>query len=222
VDALKEAILMTTTITDTDAASVEVALFRLRPGVDEAAFLRASAAIAPAVRAFGGFRRRTLYKSEDGRWVDLVDWDSLADAQRAAEAALTSPACQPFLAMIDPADDVMIHARPVRRYDAPPAEAGGVVELHLARLNPGVTDEALLRAADGIMPDARAMDGYLGRQVLKADDGRWIDVIAWRDRAAAVKAGEAFLALPSARPLLAAIDPESITAHFLQPAQRHE
>jgi heme-degrading monooxygenase HmoA len=213
---------MTTTTTMTDAATVEVALFRLRPGVDEAAFLRASAAIVPAVRAFGGFRRRTLYRSEDGRWVDLVDWASLADAQRAAEAALTSPACRPFLALIDEADDVMLHARPVRRYDAPPAGEGRVVELHLARLKSGVTDEELLRAADGIMPDARAMDGYLGRQLLKANDGCWIDVIAWRDREAAVKAGEAFLALPSAQPLMAAIDLESVTALFLQPVQRHE
>jgi heme-degrading monooxygenase HmoA len=212
---------MTTTFTDTDAATVEVALFRLRPGVDEATFLRASAAMAPAVRAFGGFRRRTLYKSEDGRWVDLVDWDSLADAQRAAEAALTSPACQPFLALIDDADEVMIHARPVRRYDAPPAGEGGVVELHLARVMSGVSDEELLRAADAIMPDARAMDGYLGRQVLKADDGRWIDVITWSDREAATRAGEAFLALPSARPLMAAIDLESVTMLYLQPVQRH-
>jgi hypothetical protein len=66
------------------------------------------------------------------------------------------------------------------------------------------------------------MDGYLGRQVLKADDGRWIDVIAWRDRAAAVKAGEAFMALPSAQPLLAAIDLASVSMLFLTPAQRHE
>ncbi len=89
--------------------TVEVVLFKLKPGVEEAAFVRASDALLPVLRAMSGFVRRELLKGEDGQWIDLVHWNSLAEAQAAAEQVPHLPACHPFLGMIDETSVTMLH-----------------------------------------------------------------------------------------------------------------
>ena len=95
---------------------LEVVLFKLKPGADEAAFLAACEAVMPDLRVMRGFIRRELFKDSDGRWMDTVHWQSLDDAHRAAEAFLNLPCAQTLIALIDEPSMTMLHLEPVRSY----------------------------------------------------------------------------------------------------------
>lgn len=95
---------------------LEVVLFKLRPGADEAAFLAASEAVMPDLRAMRGFIRREVFKDVDGRWMDTVHWQSLGDAHRAAEVFLGLPCAQTLIALIDEPSMTMLHLEPMRSY----------------------------------------------------------------------------------------------------------
>lgn len=96
---------------------VELVLFRLNAGVADASFLEAADATAGALHKLGGFIRRELLKSADGQWVDLVYWNSMAEAQHAADAIMHLPACRPFLGMIDESSITMLHLDRWRKYN---------------------------------------------------------------------------------------------------------
>jgi Antibiotic biosynthesis monooxygenase len=95
---------------------LEVVLFKLKPGEDEAAFLAASEAVMPDLRAMRGFIRREVFKDADGRWMDTLHWQSLEDAHRAAEVFLGLPCAQTLIALIDEPSMTMLHLEPVRSY----------------------------------------------------------------------------------------------------------
>jgi hypothetical protein len=95
---------------------LEVVLFKLKPGADEAAFLAASEAVMPDLRTMHGFIRRELLKDADGRWMDTVHWHNLDDAHRAAEVFLSLSCAQTLVALIDETSMTMLHLEPVRSY----------------------------------------------------------------------------------------------------------
>ena len=66
---------------------------------------------------------------------------------------------------------------------------GLTVELVTFKLNEGADEAAFLQAADAVMADIRQLPGYVRRELLKGDDGQWIDVVHWRSRADALAAG---------------------------------
>lgn len=78
----------------------------MMPTTDEA-FLEAAAAIQPLLAAQPGFADRTLFRTADGWWLDLVHWSG-KEAAGAAEAAVMAKAGEegspvmPFLMQIDP------------------------------------------------------------------------------------------------------------------------
>ncbi len=96
--------------------TLEVALFRLKEGTDQEAFLAATDATNTALKQYGGFIRREVLTSEDGQWLDLVYWNSLEEALSAAEQILSDPSCHPFLEMLDMESVTMLHMHPVRSY----------------------------------------------------------------------------------------------------------
>ena len=95
---------------------LEVVLFKLKPGADDAAFVAASEAVMPDLRAMRGFIRREVFKDADGRWMDTVHWQNLDDAHRAAEAFLGLPCAQTLIALIDEPSMTMLYLEPVRSY----------------------------------------------------------------------------------------------------------
>jgi Antibiotic biosynthesis monooxygenase len=98
---------------------LEVVLFKLKPGADEAAFLAASEAVMPDLRAMRGFIRRELFKDTEGHWMDTVHWHSLDDAHHAAEAFLSLSCAQTLIALIDEPSMTMLHLEPVQAYSQP-------------------------------------------------------------------------------------------------------
>jgi hypothetical protein len=80
----------------------EVITFRLRSGVDEAAFLAADALVQTAFAyQRRGLVRRTTARGDDGRWLVIVVWTSLDEADAAAESFGDDPAGREFLDLVD-------------------------------------------------------------------------------------------------------------------------
>ncbi|HEX8597353.1 MAG TPA: hypothetical protein VF952_02445 [Chloroflexia bacterium] len=96
--------------------TLEAALFRLKAGTDEEAFLMASDGTMTALKGYSGFIRREVLKSDDGQWLDLIYWHSLEEAMSAAEQIISDPTCHPFLEMLDMGSITMLHLQPVRTY----------------------------------------------------------------------------------------------------------
>lgn len=94
--------------------TVEMVQFRLKPGVDAAAFLAAATDTQAALTRLPGFLMRELLQSEDGLWVDVVHWRSKAEALAAAAAFATIPEAAAFGAMIDETAMTMLHLNRVR------------------------------------------------------------------------------------------------------------
>ena len=91
----------------------EVVLFWLKPGVERETFLAAAEATTAFLREeMGGFRERELMEDGSGRWLDVVRWASLEEAQAAAAAFATSMRSRAFVEMIDPESMTMLHLRP--------------------------------------------------------------------------------------------------------------
>jgi hypothetical protein len=94
---------------------------------------------------------------------------------------------------------------------APATIETAVLEVVLFALKAEVDEAEFRRASEAIMPTLAGMDGFLGRQLYRTDDGRWLDTVRWRDLDAARRAAEVFPTLPNAQPLMGMIDERTIT-----------
>jgi len=88
----------------------EIVSFRLNDGTDPGAFLASAEQTAPIIRAFGGCLGRHLTCDAEGLWTDIVIWQDMTTAMKAAEVIVQDPAFAPFGAMIDGATVKMRHA----------------------------------------------------------------------------------------------------------------
>ena len=88
---------------------IEVVLFNPKPGISDEQFLQAAASVELFVQTQDGYVKRELGSNEDGLWIDTVYWTDLDCAQKAAQAAMESPICQPFFGMIEETTMQMHH-----------------------------------------------------------------------------------------------------------------
>ena len=95
---------------------IEMAEGKVKEGVDPQEYLKASDNIMADLRGLEGYVRRELWQGEDGRFVDIVYWESLEKAQRAAEIFPTLPGAQPLEALLDFSSLSMRHLQQVRVY----------------------------------------------------------------------------------------------------------
>jgi hypothetical protein len=96
--------------------ALEVVLFKLKPSVDQAAFLRINESILTELRAMSGFIRRDLFGDQHGQWMDVVYWNSLAEADRAAEQFSSLPCAQSLIQLLDETSVTMLHLEQVKSY----------------------------------------------------------------------------------------------------------
>lgn len=97
-------------------STVEIVLFKLNVDTNETAFLAAAEAVTPALRAMSGFIDRTLLKTENGQWLDMMHWQSREAAANAAEIFPTLECAKPFGAMLDWNSVTMLHLDPIRAW----------------------------------------------------------------------------------------------------------
>jgi hypothetical protein len=83
-------------------AVIELLMFRLAPGTDEAAFLAADRRVQTdfAYRQ-PGLVRRTTARGGDGEWVVVDLWRSAADADACDAAWGADPVSAEFMALVD-------------------------------------------------------------------------------------------------------------------------
>jgi len=193
--------------------TIEVVLFKLKPGVEDMAFVAAAEAMLPDLRAVPGFVRRELLRGDEGLWVDVVHWRSLSEALAAMDLMMTQPSAGPFMAALDEQSIEMLHLQQVHVDEGDPA---GTVELVLLRLQPGADEDAFIRAARATTADLRALDGYASRELLRADDGQWVDIVHWSTRDRALVAAEQFPTLRSAQAFGSLMDGASIRMMHLE------
>lgn len=79
----------------------EIAEFKLNSGVDEAAALKAAEKVSQFAKEQAGFIRRSLTKSSDGIWIDVIEWKNMENAKLAGSKFFQDPRNAEFGAMID-------------------------------------------------------------------------------------------------------------------------
>jgi hypothetical protein len=81
--------------------AIEVARFTIDPANTDT-FLAEHPRFAAAVREnCAGFRSLRLLRVDERIWIHVAEWDTRADALKAAETVPDLPACQSLLAVID-------------------------------------------------------------------------------------------------------------------------
>ena len=101
------------------SATLEKASFRTKPGVSQTEFLAASDALGIWARKQPGFQYRTVVRAQDGTWIDLVYWDSLANAKAAQENFMSAPQAKPIIELIDETTLQMVHLAQLQSSCAP-------------------------------------------------------------------------------------------------------
>jgi hypothetical protein len=93
---------------------LELVVFGLKQGTTREQLLETVDDVSAWISSQPGFISRELVQEADGdRWIDIVWWKTLADAQAAAALAMTSETCAPMFALIDTESTLMLHGEPV-------------------------------------------------------------------------------------------------------------
>jgi hypothetical protein len=80
---------------------IEFAAFTLAKGVDESTLLNASDALqVEFLEQQKGFLKRDLAKMADGKWADILYWDSQESADQAIQAAPHHPAALKYFQLM--------------------------------------------------------------------------------------------------------------------------
>jgi hypothetical protein len=79
----------------------------------------------------------------------------------------------------------------------------------------GVTENEFLAASNIMMKELGLLDGFISRELVKKDDGSWMDVSRWKNMDAATKAEKEVLILPLCLEFFKLIKESSIeTGHY--------
>ncbi len=99
---------------------LELVVYKLQQGVSREQFLGTNDAVSSWIRQQPGFISRELvYDAEGDRWVDVIWWETLEQAQTASELSMTSESCAPMFALIDLESALVLHGTPaINRVDA--------------------------------------------------------------------------------------------------------
>jgi antibiotic biosynthesis monooxygenase (ABM) superfamily enzyme len=105
---------------DAGTKVLELVVYKLHEGVAPERFLGTNDAVSSWIRQQPGFISRELVHDAEGdRWVDVIWWQTLEQAQAASELSLRSESCSPMFALIDMESALMLHGTPaITRVDA--------------------------------------------------------------------------------------------------------
>jgi hypothetical protein len=105
---------------------LELVVFSLNEGVSREQLLGTVDAVSAWARRQPGFISRDLsYSADQDKWIEVVYWATLHDAQAAAKASETSEQCAPMFALIDMESALFLHGIPAIAPDARMTPRGG-------------------------------------------------------------------------------------------------
>lgn len=94
---------------------IEWAAFRLKEGVSDSTLFAASETIQQEfLKRQKGFIKRDLVKESDGKWVDVVYWESHQNAEDAMKQTMNSPVCLKYFEIMT--DVNVSHLNVVKSY----------------------------------------------------------------------------------------------------------
>jgi hypothetical protein len=92
---------------------LELVVFSLRQGVTREQLLGTVDAVSAWARRQPGFISRELsHNADQDKWIEVVYWASLDDAEAAAKASQSSDQCAPMFALIDMESALFLHGVP--------------------------------------------------------------------------------------------------------------
>lgn len=80
---------------------IETVTFKLNDGNSRADFIAAAGQMNAWVKEQSGFIQRRLSCSDDGTWIEQIEWKNMDAAKAAAAAAASAPANANFMSGID-------------------------------------------------------------------------------------------------------------------------
>ena len=84
-----------------------------------------------------------------------------------------------------------------------------IIEVVMFNARPDVSDAQIATAAQALAPVLAERDGFIRRE-LGHDGAQWVDIVHWRDLAAAQAASAAVMAIPACQRFFAMIDRDSL------------
>jgi len=86
-----------------------------------------------------------------------------------------------------------------------------IVEIAQFKLAAGVDEQGFLKESEAVQRDfLEKQKGYMDRELLKGEDGQWIDIVHWRSMEEAKRAADAIMQDPVCLGFLQKIDPKSV------------
>lgn len=81
---------------------LDLVIFTLKGDATREQFLGTVDAVSQWARSQPGFVSRDLsYNADQGKWIEMVRWVSVSDADTAAQVEMTAEECLPMFALID-------------------------------------------------------------------------------------------------------------------------
>jgi hypothetical protein len=80
---------------------METVTFKLREGISRAEFIAAAKKMIEFIIIQPGFVSRRLSCTDDGEWIEQIEWSDISSAKTAAAAIGTVDVNRPFLSTID-------------------------------------------------------------------------------------------------------------------------
>lgn len=90
---------------------IETVLFTVNDGVSRSDFLRAAEATTSFVTKLTGFVSRRLSYTDDGTWIDHIEWTDLKAAEAAAASVASDPRNAEFLKAINGQSVKMMYSK---------------------------------------------------------------------------------------------------------------
>jgi len=90
-----------------------------------------------------------------------------------------------------------------------------VVELVKWKAKPTVSNDDMVSAVDGILPDLETLPGFISQTLYIDDEGYWVDLYRWETREQGVASNNLMAPRPSFQALMDLIDPTSVSIEFL-------
>ena len=88
---------------------IEIVEFKLNENASDVDLTKTHEGLERFLLAQSGFLYRSLSKQEDGRYIDIVYWASLDDAEKASDAIMQDPNGQAMIALCDMESVTMKH-----------------------------------------------------------------------------------------------------------------
>ncbi len=95
-----------------------------------------------------------------------------------------------------------------------------VMELVKWQALPKISNQAMVAAVDGLLPDLQMLPGFINQTLYRDKDGIWVSLYFWETEKNGVASNELMAPKASFIKLLALIEPTSIEIEFFSPASQ--